>query len=118
MPKFDVKGNNNRIAGNDYHEYRAPEPCPFCEVRYLTPGRTCCRHCEAEFEANERLRKKEASKLKRQAKVFRFMLPLMAILVISLIVGHFGPDEWRGISLVTNAAICFIIFIVSKLFIG
>ncbi|NPE59266.1 hypothetical protein HLB27_06565 [Dickeya dadantii] len=117
MTDFNVGGNNNRVAGRDYHEHQyLILPCPYCEQRYLSPGRTCCRHCEEQFEELKRRREREAIHRKRQGKVIRFIAFMSFVVVCSLLISHFGPVSWRGAAQVIGALFVVLIFITSKIF--
>ncbi|AWK43118.1 prepilin peptidase [Photorhabdus laumondii] len=90
-----INGDNNRVAANDYHEYNynGPEPCPYCEQRYLTPGRQYCRHCEAEFEDAEQQRRNQEIDL-RFALIL--IVAVFCIGAIFLLLFKFGPEEWQA----------------------
>lgn len=92
---MEINGDNNRVAANDYYEYNynSPEPCPCCEQRYLTLGRKYCRHCEAEFEKEERLRKERAVEVKF-AK--RLLAIISSIGFISFLFILFGSGDWKS----------------------
>lgn len=54
---IEVKGNGNRVAGNDYYELKI-KFCPRCEMRGLNQGMNVCNHCrshEAMLEARTKL---------------------------------------------------------------
>lgn len=54
---IEVKGNGNRVAGNNYYEFKI-KACPRCELRVIDPQREICNHCrshEAMMEARTKL---------------------------------------------------------------
>ncbi|WP_140919144.1 hypothetical protein [Limnobaculum xujianqingii] len=92
---INVNGDNNRIAGRDYHEH--PDICPSCEVRYLTSGRQYCRHCEEDY--NRAQTERILRKIARHKLLRRFWIAQIS-LIISMLLLVASDDYTPYISIV------------------
>jgi len=112
-----IHGDNNRVAGRDYHEYSGKleltaeqlrmlgvVPCPRCEKRVIQVGSDLCNHCHREI-------RKEASHaiLARYGAVALFLWGCLIT---------FAEKEQTPISLTTflqlGAAAAFGVFVLSQ----
>ncbi|EPA6640193.1 hypothetical protein ACTVPA_19105 [Serratia bockelmannii] len=116
MPKFNVGGDNNRIAGNDYYEYRGPEPCPCCEQRYLTAGRSYCRHCEIQFELEKVQQQATERQNARRAVAQKISMVLTVVLALGLVLNWLGPEHLSNVALTVSAVSALGVMIISKIF--
>ena len=95
MSDINVNGDNNRTAGRDYHEHQAPDVCPNCENRLLSSGREYCRHCENEYREAQR---REKIRQMTQEKLSKVLFAVFSLFIISALILHYGPEEWKTLS--------------------